>query len=148
MIESVYSFGGRRLPSKILCLKCRFPVSEVVATSQDESGVTVRKRRCKKCEHVFFTAQEPEYIVKGESVAWKNGKLSLRDHSTPLESLRLSTGVFNALMRAGYVTVGAVAELTDGQIMLVRGIGAVSLTEIRSAIRRWRESPEFFDNLG
>jgi hypothetical protein len=33
-------------------------------------GVTVRHCVCSACEHRFFTAQEPEYLVPRERVRW------------------------------------------------------------------------------
>lgn len=144
MPSQIYSPTGRKVSSKMQCPKCRFPVSKVVSTNEDESGVTIRKRRCKNCEHVFFTAQEPEYIVKGENIAWKNGKLSLCDNSAPLASLGISVQPCHALMRAGYKTINQVAGLSDDQILTVRGIGVKFLLEIRTAIRRWKDRSEDF----
>jgi len=148
MPNQIYSSTGRKIPSKMQCPKCRFLFSKVILTNEEESGVTLRKRRCKQCEHVFFTAQEPEYMVKGENIAWRNGKLSLRDNSAPLTSLGISTQPCHALMRAGYKTINQVAGLSDDQILAIRGVGVKFLLEIRTAIRRWRDCPEDFSLQG
>lgn len=148
MTSQIYSTTGRKVSSKMQCPKCRFPASKVVSTNEDESGVTIRKRRCKSCEHVFFTAQEPEYMVKSENIAWKSGKLFLRDNSAPLASLRISTQPYHALMRAGCKTVNQVAGLSDDQILAIKGVGVKFLLEIRTAIRRWKDRPEDFSLQG
>jgi hypothetical protein len=144
MPSQIYSPTGRKVSSKMQCPKCRFLASKVVSTNEDESGVTIRKRRCKSCEHVFFTAQEPEYIVKSENIAWKSGRLSLRDNSAPLASLGIPTQPYHALMRAGYKTVNQVAGLSDDQILAIKGVGVKFLLEIRTATRGWKNRSEDF----
>jgi uncharacterized Zn finger protein len=59
---------GRRV-----CPKCGSDASQVVETNRDDHGVAVRTCKCKQCGRVFYTAQEPEYLVPRERLVWTRG---------------------------------------------------------------------------
>lgn len=59
------------------CPKCRHPESRVVATNDMPDGMVVRKRKCVACGGLWFTAQEPEYVVPADAVAYRERRLVL-----------------------------------------------------------------------
>jgi len=81
MSEIIYGKNGRRLVSRITCPKCRHPISRVIMSHQDEHGVVARKRKCQECGLVFFTGQEPEYLVKETGIKWSGGRPFIKSDS-------------------------------------------------------------------
>lgn len=57
---------------------------------------------------------------------------------THLSELKISTGVYNALRRAGFTWVDEVELLNSAQLMLIHRIGELGAAEIRHAIRLYR----------
>jgi len=55
------------------CPKCRHPVTKVSITGESE-GVIVRRRTCANCGHKFYSAQEPEYLVRDDRIYWCLGR--------------------------------------------------------------------------
>ncbi len=74
MTAKAFDSLGRKLPTKCSCPNCRSKITRVVLTNENEDGVTARKRKCPECGHVFFTAQEPEYLVRKEQITWVKGR--------------------------------------------------------------------------
>ena len=74
----IYSDKGRRRRVICPCPKCRFQLSEVINVGTEDGGETVRQRRCPECGNSWFTAQEPEYVIPADEVAWRNKKPYLR----------------------------------------------------------------------
>lgn len=68
-----------------------------------------------------------------------NAKVS-EEHLTPLRDLGLTTGVYNALRRAGYGYVEEIDGLTTNELILVNHIGANSVKQIHDALTRWCRS--------
>jgi DNA-directed RNA polymerase alpha subunit len=60
---------------------------------------------------------------------------------TPLKWLRLRTGIYNPLMRAGYQTVESVACLTSAQLLAIPKIGIGYRDEIFRALENWHQEP-------
>jgi len=88
------SRGGRRMASRFPCPKCRHPVSKVLRTGEDDTGIITRERRCPCCDHQWFTAQEPEWIVPRSEVRWPGGKPRWQektDRATPTRSAALDS---------------------------------------------------------
>lgn len=78
---------GYKRSGRWRCLKCGAQESGVVTAHTDESGVTIRRRKCLQCGHRWYTAQEPEYLVKTEDVCYQ---LTEKGHSKPV--LRFAEG--------------------------------------------------------
>lgn len=68
------------------------------------------------------------------------------DGQTPITSLGLPNRLTNALIREGYDTVELAAELTDDDILAMRGLGLTSVRDFRSAMRQ-RSSGERTQHL-
>ena len=68
---------GRRRRYTFRCPRCRsFEIRVVVATGT-EDAIRLRRRKCSSCDHAFFTAQEPEYLVRPERIRWVHGGMVL-----------------------------------------------------------------------
>lgn len=52
------------------CPKCREPYSKVLRSASEPGGEIVRFRLCPACEHRWYTAQEPEYIIPISRMKW------------------------------------------------------------------------------
>ncbi len=61
---------------------------------------------------------------------------------TPLKWLNLRTGIYNPLMRAGYVTIESVSCLTSAQLLAIPKIGAGYKEEIVRALEKWHQGPK------
>lgn len=59
------------------CPKCRHDVSRVQASCAQEDGMFVRIRICAQCDHHWWTAQEPEYVVPESQRTYRKGKPAL-----------------------------------------------------------------------
>lgn len=59
-----------RTNNRCNCPSCRHPASRVVTTFNLSDGRIVRRRRCPECDHRWYTQQEPEFIIKPESLHW------------------------------------------------------------------------------
>ena len=66
----IYNEKGIRQRVACPCPKCREPLTKVLCSGWEDGGEIVRQRKCPNCEHKWFTAQEPEYIVRPELVGW------------------------------------------------------------------------------
>ena len=82
---SPYRKDGRRRRYIFRCPSCRSFETRVVMTSRPEEAITLRRRKCSNCEHVFFTAQEPEYLVRPERIRWVHGGMVI-DSDFPEDS--------------------------------------------------------------
>jgi len=61
--------GGMNLGIGIrTCPKCRSKESKVTRTSRNDDGICIRTCVCKQCGHIFYTAQEPEYVVRRDKL--------------------------------------------------------------------------------
>jgi len=58
----------------------------------------------------------------------------------PLSDLKLRTGVYNALRRAGFCYVDEVDGLPPQELMLVNHVGAASVCYIHEALANWRRN--------
>lgn len=56
------------------------------------------------------------------------------NEGTPIAALRLSTRLNKILLREGYSTVERVAELTDENLLAMRGLGELAVLELRMAL--------------
>jgi len=52
------------------CPKCAEVRTRVVCTKRASDGVTIRRRRCVKCDHRWYSIQYPEVAVKDGEVKW------------------------------------------------------------------------------
>lgn len=66
------------------CPKCRGVKSRVVSTHSQDDGVRVRARKCLECGHRWFTAQDPEYLVRRDSISWTGGVINGHGHKAEL----------------------------------------------------------------
>lgn len=67
---SPYREDGRRHRCIFRCPRCRAVKTRVVMTTGCDDATILRRRRCSNCDHAFFTAQEPEYLVRPERIRW------------------------------------------------------------------------------
>jgi transcriptional regulator NrdR family protein len=61
------------------CQRCSSSMVRAVATNNKEPGVTVRKRQCADCGHVWFTVELP---VSPAVVGW--GRIDAKGQSKPV----------------------------------------------------------------
>ena len=53
------------------CPKCKHQVTRVIRSKESQYGEVVRRRCCPECDYRWYTAQQPEYILKeGDLVFW------------------------------------------------------------------------------
>lgn len=144
MADSVYTADGRRRLSRCVCPNCKHTISRVIQTGEDEHGVIARRRQCENCQSIFFTGQEPEYLVRKENVTWSRGVMTIKEEQvltkkgTSLKWLGLATAPYNALRRAGYETIEEVAAMPAWQIAAVPKIGESYVAAIKKALADWQ----------
>lgn len=51
----------------------------VVHVTEQEDGRIVRRRKCAACDHRWYTAQEPEYLVPRCQVGYRDKRIVLRE---------------------------------------------------------------------
>lgn len=74
-IKGLYTDKGIKRRFAFPCPKCRSHDTRVVCTTQDDVGGEIYRRRCcQDCGHRWYTAQEPEYLIRPERVSWTGGK--------------------------------------------------------------------------
>jgi transcriptional regulator NrdR family protein len=56
--------------TRFSCPACRHPATGVISTYSLSDGLSVRRRRCLECDHRWYTAQEPEYLLRSSDVIW------------------------------------------------------------------------------
>ena len=61
---------GVRHGTRFHCPKCRGGRTKVVLSHDPGDGVMVRRRRCEGCGYCWYTAQEPEYLLRAEQVKY------------------------------------------------------------------------------
>lgn len=61
---------GVRHGTRFHCPKCRGGRTKVVLSHDPGDGVMVRRRWCEGCGHRWYTAQEPEYLLRAEQVMY------------------------------------------------------------------------------
>ncbi len=64
------------------CPKCREQMTKVLHTGGGDGGEIIRQRLCPTCNHRWFTAQEPEYIIPPDTVGWDALKKPMRRNQT------------------------------------------------------------------
>lgn len=69
--------SGRSLRCR--CPVCRHAVTVVVHVTEQEDGRIVRRRKCAACDHRWYTAQEPEYLVPRCQVGYRDKRIVLRE---------------------------------------------------------------------
>ena len=52
------------------CPKCGQLRTRVVCTKRSSEGVTIRRRRCPKCDHRWYSVQYPEVAVDSNEIKW------------------------------------------------------------------------------
>ena len=62
------------------------------------------------------------------------------EHRAPLSDLKLRTGVYNALRRAGYGYIDEIDGLPPQELLLVNHVGAASVCYIHEALATWRRT--------
>lgn len=77
-MADVYDAKGRRIVVRCPCPKCRHHLTRVLRTGESDGGEVVRQRLCLSCEHRWFTAQEPEYLVPASRIFWPRDRPLLR----------------------------------------------------------------------
>lgn len=56
------------------CPKCRGTSLAVIRTTTSyDDGFQIRRRRCSDCGHLFYTGQEPEFLLRPDQMGWKDG---------------------------------------------------------------------------
>ena len=85
--------------------------------------------------------QEVDNCLRSLST-FKASLIARLKRKTPLKWLRLRTGIYNPLMRAGYQTVESGACLTPAQLLAVPKIGIGYRDEIFRALENWQEAPK------
>lgn len=80
---AIYDAKGIRRRVSCPCPKCREPLTKVMRCGAEDGGVTVRQRSCPACNHRWYTAQEPEYIVSKEQITWKRCNLPMLREDAP-----------------------------------------------------------------
>jgi len=60
-----------------------------------------------------------------------------RHASYSIDALNLPTRVRNTLVRAGVTAVEELADLSDAELLALRGFGSTSLVQVREALARW-----------
>jgi transcriptional regulator NrdR family protein len=56
------------------CINCESKETFVVSSSQDPEGKIVRRRKCNRCNHRWYTLQYPEIEISKYQLAWHNKK--------------------------------------------------------------------------
>ena len=79
---TIYHANGRRKRVAFRCPQCRSELTRVVMTRERENLV-IRRRCCDDCKHRFFTAQEPEYLIRRELIKWSDSPFELRINERP-----------------------------------------------------------------
>lgn len=54
------------------CPECGHRVSKVVQTHEQRDGQLIRRRRCSRCDHKWFTVQSPEVAVDRERIRYQD----------------------------------------------------------------------------
>lgn len=75
---TIYDANGRRKRFAFRCPQCRSERTRVVMTSEADHLV-IRRRCCDDCQHRFFTAQEPEYLIRRELIKWSGSSVKLAE---------------------------------------------------------------------
>ena len=61
-------------------------------------------------------------------------------YNTPIEDLNLSVRAYNCLKRSGLMTVGAVLEKSEEELLALRNFGRKSYDELRDKLIAWASS--------
>lgn len=77
-MTAIYNERGIKQRVDCPCPQCREPITKVLRSGVEDGGEVVRQRQCPKCGNRWFTAQEPEYIVRAEAIHWPRDKPVLR----------------------------------------------------------------------
>ena len=54
------------------CPECGSRQLRVVLTTNTKEKEVVRRRRCLRCDHRWYTLQPPERVLEGMAVSWSN----------------------------------------------------------------------------
>jgi transcriptional regulator NrdR family protein len=64
-------------PMRARCPKCGHGITTVIQVCEQADGRIARRRKCASCDHRWFTAQEPEYVVPRDQVAYRMKRMVL-----------------------------------------------------------------------
>jgi|LakMenE18May11ns_1017448.scaffolds.fasta_scaffold9160989_2 transcriptional regulator NrdR family protein len=66
--------------SQVPCVECGSVLTSVVSTSKLRNGLIVRRRRCRTCDHKWYTEQAPEIVLSPYRLIWNGRKVfALKD---------------------------------------------------------------------
>jgi transcriptional regulator NrdR family protein len=51
--------------------------------TRERENLVIRRRCCDDCKHRFFTAQEPEYLIRRELIKWSDSPFELKINERP-----------------------------------------------------------------
>ena len=54
------------------CPECNSQRVYIVMTKPTQDSRTLRRRRCDDCEHRWYTLQQPEEVICGSRIEWRN----------------------------------------------------------------------------
>lgn len=76
-----------------------------------------------------------QQLGRGEVVAERASEAAPADgHDTPIETLELSVRAYNCLKRSGLVTIGAILERSEEELLALRNFGEKSYEELRDKL--------------
>ncbi len=76
-----------------------------------------------------------QQLGRGEIVAERASEAAPADgHDTPIETLELSVRAYNCLKRSGLVTIGAILERSEEELLALRNFGEKSYEELRDKL--------------
>lgn len=62
--------------SQFPCVECGSMRTSVVSTSKLRNGLIVRRRRCRTCDHKWYTEQAPEKVLSPYRLLWSGRKVA------------------------------------------------------------------------
>lgn len=52
------------------CPRCGCKQTIMVLVRTDPTGIKIRRRKCKHCDHRYYTAQSPEEVISKYQLKW------------------------------------------------------------------------------
>lgn len=52
------------------CPRCGCKQTIMVLVRTDPTGIKIRRRKCKHCDHRYYTAQSPEEVISKYQIKW------------------------------------------------------------------------------
>lgn len=70
-----YTPGARNSPPTVRfrCPACRGSLTSIIRSISQQDGLIIRRRRCADCDHRWYTAQQPEFLVPQRLIGWNSG---------------------------------------------------------------------------